>query len=60
VNYAAFGLGFLLGGVFHDAYGARWVWGVSACVLGAAGVLAYVLARGVPQRVAEPELEPAL
>ncbi|MBW8742274.1 MAG: MFS transporter [Gaiellaceae bacterium] len=60
VNYAAFGIGFLLGGVFNDAYGARWVWGGSALVLAAAGVFAYVLARGVPQRAAEPELEPAL
>jgi MFS family permease len=56
VNYVAFGVGFLLGGVLHDSYGARWVWGGSAIVLAAAGVLAYALARGVPRRAAEPEL----
>ena len=60
VNYVAFGLGFLLGGLLNDSYGARWVWGGSAIVLAAAGTLAYVLARGVGERGAEPELEPAV
>jgi MFS family permease len=56
VNYTAFGVGFVLGGVMHDAYGARWVWGGGAIVLGAAGLLAYGLARAIPaQRAPEPE-----
>ena len=60
VNYAAFGIGFLLGGVLHDAYGARWVWGGSAIMLAGAGACAYLLARGVPHRAAEPKPEPAV
>lgn len=62
VNYVAFGIGFLLGGVLHESYGARWVWGGSAIVLAGAGALAYALARAVPERVPEREAapEPAL
>ena len=60
VNYAAFGIGFLLGGVLHAAYGARWVWGGSAIMLAGAGACAYLLARGVPHRAAEPKPEPAV
>jgi len=58
VNYVAFGGGFVAGGLLNDAYGARWVWGGSAILLGLSGVVAYVLARGVPTRAPEPE--PAL
>ena len=58
VNYIAFGGGFVAGGLLNDAYGARWVWGGSAIVLGVSGLVAYVLARGVPMRAPEPE--PAL
>ena len=58
VNYVAFGGGFVAGGLLNDAYGARWVWGGSAVVLGVSGLVAYVLARGVPARAPEPE--PAL
>jgi MFS family permease len=55
VNYIAFGGGFVAGGLLNNAYGARWVWAGSAIVLGASGLVAYVLARGVPARTPEPE-----
>jgi MFS family permease len=58
VNYIAFGGGFVAGGLLNDAYGARWVWAGSAILLGVSGLVAYVLARGVPARAPEPE--PAL
>ena len=56
VNYVAFGGGFVAGGLLHDAYGPRWVWGGCAIVMAIAGALATALARGVPaQRAPEPE-----
>jgi MFS family permease len=58
VNYIAFGGGFVAGGLLNDAYGARWVWAGSAILLGVSGLVAYVLARGVPALAPEPE--PAL
>jgi MFS family permease len=58
VNYVAFGGGFVAGGLLNDAYGPRWVWAGSAILLGVSGLVAYVLARGVPMRAPEPE--PAL
>ena len=59
VNYVAFGGGFIAGGLLHDAYGPRWVWGGGALLMAFAGLLASGLARGVPsQRAVEPE--PAL
>jgi MFS family permease len=58
VNYIAFGGGFVAGGLLNDAYGARWVWAGSAILLGVSGLVAYMLARGVPARAPEPE--PAL
>ena len=58
VNYLAFGIGFLAGGLLNDAYGARWVWAGSSILLAVSGIVAYVLARGVPSRTPEPE--PAL
>jgi MFS family permease len=56
VNYIAFGAGFIAGGLLDDRYGARWVWGGSAILLGVSGALAYAMARGVASpRTAEPE-----
>jgi MFS family permease len=63
INYIAFAGGFVVGGVFNDRFGARWVWAIAAVVLGCAGVAAYALARGVesPRRAdPEPEPEPAV
>jgi MFS family permease len=59
VNYLAFGGGFVAGGLLHDAYGPRWVWGGCAIVMAIAGLLATALARGVPSQRA-PEPEPAI
>jgi MFS family permease len=59
VNYLAFGGGFVAGGLLHDAYGPRWVWGGGAIVMAVAGLLATALARGVPSQRA-PEPEPAV
>jgi MFS family permease len=59
VNYVAFGIGFLLGGLVRDSYGPRWVWGGGAIVLAIAGGVAFVLARGLPERVLEAEPEVA-
>ena len=59
VNYIAFGGGFVAGGLLHDAYGPRWVWGGGAILMAISGLLATALARGVPSQRA-PEPEPAL
>lgn len=59
ITYAASAIGYVVGGLLNDTYGARWVWGGSAALLGVSGLLAYVLARGVPSPTA-PELEPAV
>ena len=59
VNYVAFGGGFVAGGLLHEAYGPRWVWGGGAIVMALAGGLASALARGVPSQRA-PEPEPAV
>ncbi len=56
VNYVAFGGGFVAGGLLHDAYGPRWVWGGGAVLMAIAGLIATALARSVPaQRAPEPE-----
>jgi MFS family permease len=59
VNYVAFGGGFVAGGLLRNAYGPRWVWGISAILLAIAGVVAFVLTRGV-RTAAQPEAEPAV
>ena len=59
VNYVAFGGGFVAGGLLHDAYGPRWVWGGGAILMAFSGVLAAGLARGIAVKRA-PEPEPAL
>jgi MFS family permease len=59
VNYVAFGGGFVAGGLLRNAYGPRWVWGISAILLAFAGVIAFALTRGV-RTTAQPEAEPAI
>ncbi len=59
VNYVAFGGGFVAGGLLNDAYGARWVWGISAILLAVAGAVAFALTRGL-RMTAQPEAEPAV
>ena len=60
-NYAVLGLGMIAAGPLTNEFGARWVWGVSACLSALAGVVGYSMARGIrhehvveAQRVAEP------
>jgi MFS family permease len=60
-NYAVLGLGMIAAGALTNEYGARWVWGVSACLSAIAAIVGYSLARGIRnpqvvevQRVAEP------
>ena len=60
-NYAVLGLGMVAAGALTNEYGARWVWGVSACLSAIAAVVGYSLARGIrnvrvveAERIAEP------
>lgn len=60
-NYAVLGLGMIAAGALTNEYGARWVWGVSACLSAIAAIVGYSMARGIRnqqvvevQRIAEP------
>ena len=61
-NYAVLGLGMVLAGPLTNEFGARWVWGVSACLSALAALVGYGLARGIrspvieARRVAEAEV----
>ncbi|HVD42054.1 MAG TPA: MFS transporter [Gaiellaceae bacterium] len=58
VNYAVYGLGFVVAGPLTDSVGPRWVFGGVGIVLAGAALVAYALAGGVEQgveRAAEPE-----
>ena len=52
VNYAVYGLGFVVAGPLTDSVGPRWVFGGVGIVLGFASLVAYALARGAEQGVA--------
>jgi MFS family permease len=52
VNYAVYGLGFIVAGPLTDSVGPRWVFGVVGIVLALASLVAYALSRGV-----EPSVE---
>ncbi len=61
-NYAVLGLGMAAAGPLTNEFGARWVWGGSACLSAFAALVGYVLARGIgviqvveAQRVVETE-----
>jgi MFS family permease len=57
-NYAVLGLGMVAAGPLTDELGARWVWGMSACLVAFAAFVGYALARGIPETsviVAEPK-----
>jgi MFS family permease len=56
VNYAVYGLGFLVAGPLTDGVGPRWVFGGVGAVLAFASLVAYALARTVP-RAAEHRAE---
>ena len=51
VNYAAYGLGFVVAGPLTDSVGPRWVFGGVGIVLAFASLVAYALTRGADQRV---------
>jgi MFS family permease len=61
-NYAVLGLGMILAGPLTNEFGARWVWGVSACLSALAALVGYGLSRGIrspvieAQRIAEVEV----
>jgi MFS family permease len=58
VNYAVFGLGFLVAGPLTDSVGPRWVFGGVGIVLGFAAIVAYALGRTaeeIPEHVPEAE-----
>jgi MFS family permease len=50
VNYAVFGLGFIIAGPLIDAVGPRWIFGGGATVLVFASLIAYALARTTERR----------
>ena len=51
VNYAVYGLGFVIAGPLTDSVGPRWVFGGVGVVLALASFVAYTLTRGAEQRV---------
>jgi MFS family permease len=58
INYAVYGLGFVIAGPLTDRLGPRWVFGGVGVVLAGASLIAYALASGLEQgveRTAEPE-----
>jgi MFS family permease len=54
VNYAVYGLGFLVAGPLTDRVGPRWIFGGVALVLAFASLLAYALGRTVPKVAERP------
>src|SRR5207237_122594 len=61
-NYAVLGLGMVVAGLLTNEFGARWVWGGSACLAALAALVGFSLARGIREvRVStEPSTERAL
>jgi MFS family permease len=51
VNYAVYGLGFVIAGPLTDSVGPRWVFGGVGIVLAFASLVAYALTRGAEQGV---------
>ena len=51
VNYAVYGLGFVIAGPLTDSVGPRWVFGGVGIVLAFASLVAYALSRGAEQGV---------
>jgi MFS family permease len=54
VNYAVYGVGFLVAGPLTDGVGPRWVFGGVGVVLAFASLVAYGLARTVPRAAERP------
>ncbi|HLB20360.1 MAG TPA: MFS transporter, partial [Gaiellaceae bacterium] len=51
VNYAVYGLGFVVAGPLTDRVGPRWVFGGVGVILVGTSLVAYALARGTEQEV---------
>ena len=51
VNYAVYGLGFVIAGPLTDGLGPRWVFGIVGVVLAFASFVAFALSRGAEQGV---------
>ena len=54
VNYAVYGIGFLIAGPLTDSVGPRWVFAGVGMVLALSSFLAYVLTRGAETRAEQP------
>jgi MFS family permease len=54
VNYAVYGIGFVIAGPLTDGVGPRWVFGGVAVVLALSSLLAYALTRGAERAAEQP------
>jgi MFS family permease len=54
VNYAVYGIGFVIAGPLTDSVGPRWVFAGVAMVLALSSFLAYALTRGAETRAEQP------
>jgi MFS family permease len=54
VNYAVFGLGYVVAGPLVDSVGPRWIYGGVGVVLAMAAFIAWALTRSVPREVQRP------
>jgi MFS family permease len=54
VNYAVFGIGYVVAGPLVDSVGPRWIFGGVGIVLALAAGIAWALARSVPHEVDQP------
>jgi hypothetical protein len=59
-NYAVLGLGMAVAGPLTNQFGARWVWGASACLTVVAALVGYTFARTIPHVHAATEPEQAV
>jgi MFS family permease len=57
-NFALVAAGMIVAGPLTDAFGARWVYAGSAVLAGAASVVGYALAHGIPAQPAPEEGKP--
>ena len=54
INYAVYGLGFVVAGPLTDAVGPRWIFGGVGVVLAFTSLVAYALARTAPRTAERP------
>lgn len=53
-NYAVFLVGMVAAGFLTNEFGARWVWGGSACITAIAAIIGFTLARGIREERVDP------